>query len=413
MIVSSEGLKEACALLSRSDFVTIDTEFLRETTFWPQLCLIQMASPEQAYIVDALAEGLDLTPFFELMKNPAVTKVFHAARQDVEIVYKLGGIIPTPLFDSQVAAMVCGFGDSVSYDQLVQKVTGNQIDKSSRFTDWSRRPLTQKQLAYALADVTHLRDIYLFLKKQLEQKGRTHWVEDEMKLLTSEDTYRSDPLNAWKRLKLRVKKPRELAILKELAAWRDKEAQSRNMPRSRIMKDDALYELAQQQPRSTEALGHLRAIPRGFEKSKYAPELLKAVAAGLAIPEQDLPEIPKGRPAPDGSSAAVDLLKVLLKMKSEDFGVAAKVIATVDDLEKIAADDEADVQALQGWRRELFGEAALRLKAGEVALAFNGRAIVLCEQGEPVERVSKSAKRNKRPKAEGNGKRPQNTEPTE
>ncbi|WP_310619970.1 ribonuclease D [Flexibacterium corallicola] len=404
MITSTKGLQEACTRLARFEFVTIDTEFLRETTFWPKLCLIQMASPEEAFIVDALAENLDLEPFFELMKNQNVTKVFHAARQDVEIIVHLGGIVPSPLFDSQVAAMVCGFGDSVSYDQLVQKVTGNRIDKSSRFTDWSRRPLTEKQLEYALADVTHLRDIYNHLRKELETKNRTHWVEDEMKTLTSKDTYISDPQKAWKRMKLRVRKPRELAVLKELAAWRDKEAQRRNMPRSRVLKDDAIFELSIQQPRDTTRLGHLRSIPKGLERSKYAEDILNAVHAGLQIPQEELPELPKGRPAPDGASAAVDLLKVLLKMKCEQFGVAPKVIATVDDLEKIASGDDTEIAVLQGWRKEIFGADALRLKNGEVALAFNGRSTVLCEQGEPVERHSstRNKKRRSSPPKSGN-----------
>ncbi|MDD7908884.1 ribonuclease D [Pseudovibrio exalbescens] len=406
MITTTDELAKACELLAQSDFVTIDTEFLRETTFWPKLCVIQMASPDDAVIIDALAEGLDLEPFFDLMRNEAVTKVFHAARQDIEIIYHLGGFVPSPVFDSQVAAMVCGFGDSVSYDQLVQKITGTAIDKSSRFTDWSRRPLTEKQLAYALADVTHLRNVYRYLIKRLEEQGRAHWVGDEMQTLTSEETYRSDPDKAWQRLKLRVRKPRDLAILKELAAWRESEAQGRDTPRSRVLKDDAIYEISMQHPKSAEALSQLRTIPKGFERSKHADGILKAVARGLAVPEEELPELPKGRPAPDGSGAAVDLLKVLLKMTSENSGVAPKVIATVEDLEKIAADDEADVAALKGWRRELFGEPALRLKRGEVAIAFNGRQVVLCEQGEPVERVvqtrgngSRRRNRNSRPKA--------------
>ncbi|EFO29659.1 ribonuclease D [Roseibium sp. TrichSKD4] len=314
------------------------------------------------------------------MADRNVTKVFHAARQDVEIVYHLGKLIPAPLFDSQVAAMVCGFGDSISYDQLVYKVTGAQIDKSSRFTDWSRRPLTQKQLEYALADVTHLRDVYQFLKANLAEQGRSHWVQDEMEILTSENTYRSEPENAWKRLKMRVRKPKELAVMMEVAAWREKEAQSRNVPRNRVIKDDAIYEIASQQPDDAEKLSRLRTIPKGFERSKSGEAIVNAVKRGQAIPKEQIPRLPKGKPAPDGSAAAVDLLKVLLKMVSESHGVAAKVIATVDDLEKIAADDEADVAALKGWRMELFGQLALKLKHGKVALAFKGRKIVAIDQ---------------------------------
>ncbi len=399
MIITTEELAQACARLKNSDFVTVDTEFLRETTFWPKLCVIQIANPDYAVVVDALAEGLDLEPFFELMRNTDIVKVFHAARQDIEIIYHLGGFVPSPLFDSQVAAMVCGFGDSVSYDQLVSKVTGEQIDKSSRFTDWSRRPLTNKQLAYALADVTHLRDVYQFLKKQLAQKGRHHWVEDEMATLSSIDTYRTDPAKAWQRMKLRVRKPRDLAVLKELAFWREQEAQKRDIPRNRVIKDDAIFEVATQKPQTSEALGHLRTIPRGFERSRHAEEILKAVKRAMEISEDDLPEVPKGRPSPDGASAAVDLLKVLLKMKSESFGVAPKVIATVDDLDKIASGEDAQVQALSGWRSELFGEDAVRLKNGEIGLAFNGRQVVICEQGEPVELVETTSRRRGRNKS--------------
>ncbi|EEE44800.1 ribonuclease D [Roseibium alexandrii] len=380
VITKTKDLAAACQRLATNDYVTVDTEFLRETTFWPKLCVIQMAGTEMAFIVDALAEGLDLEPFFDLMRDDSVTKVFHAARQDIEIIYHLGGLIPAPLFDTQVAAMVCGFGDSISYDQLVYKVTGARIDKSSRFTDWARRPLTAKQLDYALADVTHLRDAFQFLKANLAEQNRTHWVQDEMTVLTSVATYRADPDQAWKRLKLRVRKPVELAVMMEVAAWRETEAQNRDVPRSRVIKDDAIYELAAQQPVTTEALGRLRTIPRGFERSRNADEILKAVRRALEIPKSELPKLPKGRQAPDGSAAAVDLLKVLLKLVSEAHGVAAKVIATVDDLEKIAADDNADVAAMKGWRRELFGETALKLKRGEVALAFQNRQITVLEQ---------------------------------
>ncbi|NBN62262.1 ribonuclease D [Microvirga tunisiensis] len=380
VITTTQALAAACSRLSAHDYVTVDTEFLRETTFWPKLCVIQLAGPDDAYIVDALADGLDLAPFFELMRDGKVTKVFHAARQDIEIIFHLGGLIPHPLFDTQVAAMVCGFGDSVSYDQLVQRITGARIDKSSRFTDWARRPLTQKQLEYALADVTFLRDVYQFLKANLAEQDRSHWVQDEMEVLTSEATYRTEPAEAWQRLKMRVRKPVELAVLMEVAAWREREAQSRDVPRSRVLKDDAIYEIAAQQPSNAEALGRLRTIPRGFERSKPAEEILKAVNAALGLPKDKLPKIPKGKQAPDGSAAAVDLLKVLLKLVSEQQGVAAKVIATVEDLERIAADDEADVPALTGWRREMFGEMALKLKRGEIALAFDGRQVVALDQ---------------------------------
>ena len=379
IVTQTTDLAAACKRFAQFDCVTVDTEFMRETTYWPKLCVIQMASPEEAIIVDAMAADLDLAPFFKLMKNEHVVKVFHAARQDIEIVYHRGGLIPHPVFDTQVAAMVCGFGNSISYDQLVQRLTGARLDKSSRFTDWSRRPLTAKQQEYALADVTHLRDVYHALSARLAAQGRTDWVREEMEILTSPETYALEPVLAWKRLKLRVRKPIELAILKEVAAWRETEAQTRDVPRSRVIKDDAIYEIAQQQPTTSEALGHLRTVPKGFERSRAAEEILAAVRRAIAIPKDELPRIPKARPATNGNGAAVDLLKVLLKMTSESYGVAAKVIATVDDLEAIASDDEANVPALHGWRRELFGEAALRLKRGDMALAVRRNQVVAIE----------------------------------
>jgi len=381
IITTTTELVAACRRLSRFDFVTVDTEFMRETTYWPKLCVIQIASPEEAVIVDAMAPEIELDAFFRLMGNEKVLKVFHAARQDIEIVHHLGGLIPHPVFDTQVAAMVCGFGDSVSYDQLVGKLTGARLDKSSRFTDWARRPLSERQIEYALADVTHLRDVYAALSQRLAEQKRTEWVREEMEVLTSPDTYSMEPEEAWKRLKLRVRKPIELAILQEVAAWREREAQARDVPRGRVIKDDAIYEIAQQQPTSAAALGQLRTIPRGFERSRPAEEILAAVRRALALPRDQLPRIPKHRPPMNGTGAAVDLLKVLLKMISESHGVAAKVIATVDDLEALANDDSADVPALHGWRRELFGETALKLKRGGLALAVSDNHVVAVERG--------------------------------
>ncbi|MET3854226.1 ribonuclease D [Rhizobium sp. OAE497] len=376
MIETTADLAAACKELAKSDFITIDTEFLRETTFWPELCLIQMASPTTEVIVDPLAKGIDLTPFFELMANTAVLKVFHAARQDIEIIFNRGGLIPHPIFDTQVAAMVCGFGDSVSYDQLVSRTKGVQIDKSSRFTDWSRRPLSEKQLDYALADVTHLRDVYLYLKDELAREGRSSWLSEEMDILEARETYDLHPDDAWQRLKMRLRKPQELAILKYVAAWREREARARNVPRSRVLKDDAIYEIAQQQPKDTEALGRLRTIPKGWERSSSGAAVLEAVNEALALPKADMPHVPRHTQAPEGAAAAVELLKVLLKLISEKHGVAPKVIANSEDLDKIAAEGEkAEVSALHGWRRELFGEPALQLIKGEIALRFAGRKV--------------------------------------
>jgi ribonuclease D len=376
MIETTADLAAACKELAKSDFITVDTEFLRETTFWPELCLIQMASPTTEVLVDPLAKGIDLAPFFELMGNPAVLKVFHAARQDIEIIFNRGNLIPHPIFDTQVAAMVCGFGDSVSYDQLVGRIKNVHIDKSSRFTDWSRRPLSEKQLEYALADVTHLRDVYLSLKAELEREGRASWLSEEMDILEARETYDMHPDDAWQRLKLRLRKPQELAILKYVAAWREREARSRNVPRSRVLKDDAIYEIAQQQPKDSEALSRLRTIPKGWERSTAGAAVLEAVNAALALPKAEMPHVPRQTQAPEGAAAAVELLKVLLKLISEKHGVAPKVIANTDDLDKIAAEGEkADVAALHGWRRELFGEPALQLITGRIGLRFAGRKV--------------------------------------
>ncbi|MDN2564978.1 ribonuclease D [Aquibium sp. A9E412] len=380
LITSQAALEEAVAALEQSDFVTVDTEFIRETTFWPELCLIQMAAPGVTALVDPLADGIDLAPFFRLMGDERVTKVFHAARQDIEIVFHRGGLIPHPVFDTQVAAMVCGFGDSVSYDQLVQKVTGQRIDKSSRFTDWRRRPLTDKQLEYALADVTHLIEVYRHLKAELEREDRAHWLNEEMEVLTARSTYDQHPEDAWKRLKLRVRKPQELAVMQAVAAWRDREARERNVPRGRIVKDDAIYEIAAQQPRDQAALGRLRAIPRGWERSAAAGGLLEAVNAALDLPREELPRIPRPQQMPEGTGAAAELLKVLLKLVAEREGVAAKMLASSDDIDRIAAEgEEADVPALSGWRRDVFGDKALALVRGDTAIKFEKRRIRLID----------------------------------
>ncbi|WP_455272062.1 ribonuclease D [Rhizobium herbae] len=380
MIETTAELAAACETLAEGQYLTIDTEFLRETTFWPQLCLIQMAGPDIAVIVDPMAKDIDLAPFFELMANTDVIKVFHAARQDIEIIYNLGKLIPHPIFDTQVAAMVCGFGDSVSYDQLVSRIKNVHIDKSSRFTDWSRRPLSEKQLDYALADVTHLRDVYLHLKTELEREGRSLWLTEEMAILEAKETYDIHPDDAWQRLKMRLKKPIELAVLQKVAAWREREARNRNVPRGRILKDDGLYEIAQQQPKDVEALSRLRTIPKGWERSAAGTAILEAVNAALELPKADMPKLPRQNQAPEGAQAAGEMLKVLLKLIAEKQGVAAKIIANSDDLERIASEGpKADVGALKGWRRELFGDTALKLINGEVALRFVDRKIEAVE----------------------------------
>ena len=375
LIATTSDLSAVCARLAKHPVITVDTEFLRETTYYPLLCVVQMASAEEAVVVDTLAKGIDLKPFFELMADEKVLKVFHAARQDIEIVWHQAGIVPHPIFDTQVAAMVLGYGDSIAYDQLVERITGHRPDKTHRFTDWSRRPLTKEQMHYAVSDVTHLRDVFTALDVDLKKRGRSNWVSLEMEVLTSPKTYDFHPERAWERLKTRVRKPKELAVLMEVAAWREQEAQSRDVPRGRVLKDDAVGDIATHAPTSLERLANLRSLPKGFDRSKWGTDIVAAVQRGLARDPATLPKIEKPRGNSNGG-ATVELLKVLLRMTSERHAVASKIIATVDDLEAIAADDNADVAALQGWRRELFGEAALALKHGRLALAIEkGRVI--------------------------------------
>lgn len=375
LITSTLDLAAACDRLAQHPVITVDTEFLRETTYYPLLCVVQLASPDEAIVIDALAQGIDLQPFFALMADEKVLKVFHAARQDIEIIWHQANLLPHPIFDTQVAAMVLGYGDSIAYDQLVERITGHRPDKTHRFTDWSRRPLTKEQVHYAVSDVTHLRDVFSALDADLKKRGRNDWVSEEMEILTSPRTYDFHPERAWERLKTRVRKPKELAVLMEIAAWREQEAQSRDVPRSRVLKDDAVGDIATHAPTSLERLGNLRSLPKGFERSKWGADILAAVQRGLERDVSTLPKIEKPRNNSNGA-AIVELLKVLLRMTSERHAVASKVIATVDDLEQIAADDAADVPALHGWRRDLFGEAAIALKHGRLALAIEKGRVV-------------------------------------
>jgi len=379
LITTTDELAAVCSRMATHPFVTVDTEFLRETTYYPLLCVAQMASPAEAVVIDALATDIDLAPFFALMANEKIIKVFHAARQDIEIVWNMAKTIPHPIVDTQVAAMVLGYGDSISYDQLVQRITGDTLDKSHRFTDWTRRPLSDAQIAYAVSDVTHLRDVYVKLATDLEKQARSNWVEAEMDVLTSPETYRADPERAWERLKSRVRKPKELAILIEVAAWREREAQNRDVPRGRVIKDEVIGDIAVQAPTTIERLGHLRSLPKGFERSRWGEQIIDAVKRGIERDHKTLPRLDRFRPAANGA-AIVELLKVLLRMTAERHGVAAKVIATVDDLDRIAADDEADVPAMKGWRRELFGDKALALKHGRLALAIDNGKVVTVEK---------------------------------
>jgi len=379
LIADTAALTALCERLAESPYITIDTEFMRERTYWPQLCLVQVANAEEARAIDPLAPGIDLAPLFAVMNNPRVLKVFHAARQDVEIFFHLSGKVPAPIFDTQVAAMVCGFGDAVSYETLAAKLAKARIDKSQRFTDWSHRPLAERQLVYALADVTHLRIAYEKLARQLEKDGRADWLKGEMAILTDPATYRLDPEDAWRRLKPRTGNARTLMLLKALAAWREREAQSRDLPRQRVIRDEALLEIASSAPTTIDELARTRGLSRGLADGRVGASILATVAQGLETPESQWPQPEARFDLPRGLAPVVDLLKVLLKLKCDEHDVAQRLVASSSDLEAIAADDAADVPALQGWRRPLFGEDALRLKHGKVALALaeNGKGLRL------------------------------------
>ena len=363
--------------------MTVDTEFLRERTYYAKLCLVQLAYPgdeeeDDAVLVDPLAEGLDLAPLYDLFRDTGVVKVFHAARQDLEIFAVEGDTIPAPLFDTQVAAMVCGFGEQVGYETLVRRVAKAQVDKSSRFTDWSRRPLSDAQKRYALADVTHLRDIYEYLSSELDTSGRTPWVEEEMDVLRDPATYRVEPREAWQRLKMRNPSPRAIAIARELAAFRETHAQTANVPRTRVFKDDALLELVGMKPKDAGELGKARLLLREARKGAIADGILAAVAAGQALPKEDLPEPPRQKARDQINAALADLLRVLLKAKAEKAGVAQKLIASAADLDDIASGDR-DGDWNRGWRGEVFGADALRLCEGRIALACKGHSVRIIE----------------------------------
>ncbi|MBI1274117.1 MAG: ribonuclease D [Alphaproteobacteria bacterium] len=381
LVTATEQLAAFCQSLKGADFVTVDTEFMRERTYWPKVCLIQLGGPDAAVAVDPLAESIDLAPLLGLMNDPSILKVFHAARQDIEIFYNLTGKVPAPLFDSQIAAMVCGFGEAASYESLAGKLAGARIDKSSRFTDWAYRPLSQKQIDYALGDVTHLRVVYEKLREQLAENGRTEWVTEEMAQLSDPAKYRMDPETAWQRLKLRNEKPRVRALVKELAAWREAEAQKINVPRQRVIRDETLLEIAHHAPATTADLARTRGLSQNFAEGRQGRELMAAVERAQAVPSDQCPPGAGKRVLPSWIGPTVDLLKVLLKHVCEQHGVAPKLIATTDDLEDIAANDNADVPALHGWRHEMFGKLALQLKHGELALKLEKRGVALAKVG--------------------------------
>ena len=386
-ITTTAELAAFCDRLKGQPFVAVDTEFMRETTYWPKLCLVQAATPTDEAVIDPMAEGMALEPFLEIMRDETILKVFHAARQDVEIFNNLKAM-PRPLFDTQVAGMAAGFGEQIAYDALVRQMLKIELDKSSRFTDWARRPLADSQLTYALADVTHLARLYPMLRERLEKENRLVWVTDEMQALTDPANYDVVPENAWKRLKPRRHTAKYLAVYKAVAAWRERTAQHRDQPRGRILKDEAIDEVATQAPTDAAALDRLRSVPKGFSGSKFGPDLLEAIREALKNPEAYAPVVERTKTTNSPSAGAVvELLKVLLKARAEDTGVASKLIATVSDLEMIANDDDADSPALKGWRLEAFGADALRIKRGELALVLDGARVRVVE----VRRAPKAA----------------------
>lgn len=381
VITKTADLEAFSRTLAGGEFFAVDTEFMRETTYWPKLCLIQAAGPgpDSEAVIDPLAEGLDLAPFLELMADQKVLKVFHAARQDLEIFLKLGGALPTPVFDTQIAAMACGWGDSIAYDALVQQVLRRRLDKSSRFTDWSRRPLSDNQLVYALADVTHLRDLYPKIRQKLESENRSHWLDEERANLVDPDIYDTTPENAWKRLKLRKTTSDYVLGLQVAAAWRERQAQARDVPRGRVVKDEALYEIAEHRPKSPADFDRMRAVPRGFGNSRAAQELITALDRAFADPARPQYKHERSAPTPPGIGPTIELLKVLLRYEADAHSVAPRLIASAADVESIAASDDADVPALSGWRREVFGERALMLKHGKLALKLKDGKVAVEE----------------------------------
>ncbi|UFN47526.1 ribonuclease D [Roseomonas sp. OT10] len=381
LITETEVLAELCARLRQEAFVTVDTEFMRERTYWPELCVVQLGGENDVAVVDAMAPGLDLAPLGELLADTAVMKVLHAARQDVEIFLLRFGDTPRPMFDTQIAAMVAGFGDQASYDSLVRALAGAQIDKAHRFSDWAARPLSPAQIAYAAADVTHLRRVYLGLKRRLEQEGRMDWVAEEMSALTDPSAYRVDPDTVWERLRPRTSNRRFLAALRAAAAWREREAQRVNVPRQRLVRDESLLEIAATMPQDAAALARARGVSEGFARGKSGTGLIAALAEARNLPDGALPELPRERAGPQASPALVALLKVLLAAKAEEHGVAPKLLANSEDLDRLAAEATPDLPVLHGWRRRVFGEDALALRSGRLALGVDGKRVRLIPAG--------------------------------
>jgi len=381
LITTTEELVPLCERLRQEPFVTVDTEFMRERTYWPELCVVQLGGERDTAVVDALAPGIDLSPLGALLADEEVVKVFHACRQDVEIFLLRFGMTPRPMFDTQVAAMVAGFGDQASYDSLARALANASIDKAHRFSDWSARPLSPAQVAYAAADVTHLRRIYAALRERLGREGRLDWVAEEMGALTEPATYGTEPDSAWERLRPRTTNRRFLGTLRAVAAWREREAQRVNIPRQRLLRDESLLEVAATSPAEAGALARVRGVTEGFARGKSGVSLLAAIEEARALPDEDLPEAPRDRPGPPASPALVALLKVLLAAKAEEHQVAPKLLAGSEELERLAAEAPDDLPCLLGWRRRVFGADALALRSGALALGVEGRRVRLIRPG--------------------------------
>ena len=378
LIKTNKELKEVCKTLTKAKFITIDTEFIREKTYWSQLCLIQVCSEDIEVIIDPLEDDIDLTPFIKILNKKSILKVLHSGRQDIEIFYKISGKIPYPIFDTQVAAMVCGFGDSVGYEKLVDRVLKKKIDKSSRFSNWAKRPLTKKQLHYAIGDVTHLHQIYPILNNKLKETKRTKWLDQELQVLTSEDTYNTNPEMAYKRLKIRSYDIKTRGITFQLAKWREERAQRYDLPRGRVLRDDIIYELSSMKPKTIDEIMNLRSFSNGLRlKEGMINEIHEQILIGLSLKEDNLPKLPERRKLPHGTNSRVALLKILLNSISEEKGVAQKLIASTQDLEDLIADDLADIKTLKGWRYDIFGKKALDFKNGKVAISMEENNVVL------------------------------------
>lgn len=386
VIDSTAALTEFCRSLQNREFITIDLEFLREKTYYAKLCLIQVGAADDAAVIDPLAEGLDLSPFVELLKNPGITKVFHSGRQDIEILYMLTGFIPKPLFDTQIAAMVCGYGDSVSYETLVKKICDVELDKSSRLSNWSIRPLDKSQLCYALSDVTHLVNVYQALREQLKQNGRIHWLDEEAEILKNPETYTVNPQDAWQKIKHRSHNPKMLTVLKELAAWRESRAQRKDTPRQNVIKDDLLLNIAALCPTSIEELEQIRNMRKEVATGKLGNEIIEVLNAARQIPASQYVKLPKERPLPQGAAGLHELLKLLLKLSSQESGVVAKLIASDDDLKRFATFKDRNNPILKGWRKELFGNRAIELRNGKLSIRYDN--IKHCVSITPVADVS-------------------------